>query len=78
MSSPTQGRGKTQQERQTEKRNGDRPDGWEKTESPAGTRRVKDQQQGAEGPGVEACIFYGPKNTFFNKEHAASFYGAIE
>lgn len=60
LSSPTQGRRKTQQERQPEKGAGDRRDGREKTESSAGTRRVKDQQQGAEGPGEEA-VFHGQK-----------------
>lgn len=64
LSSPTQGGRKTQRERQPEKGAGDRLDGREKAESSAGTRRVKDQQQGAEGPGEEVVFWMDQKIPF--------------
>lgn len=50
--------------RQPENGAGDRLDGREKTESSAGTRGVKDQQQGAEGPGEQVVFFMDQKIPF--------------
>lgn len=70
---------KRQQERQPEKGAGDRRDGREKAESSAGTRRVKAQQQGAEGPGEEVVFFMEQKIPFIKGTPSPPlFYSAIE